>query len=97
MLLYLGTDHSKSIGDPVPFTKAHLIVGEGCNDVLAKGYPIVQDAIFSSAALPLERTRFLTEKDMNTSVGPYLDYLGNDSMYVVDAPGSFRVACLFVV
>lgn len=84
----------KSLGDPDPFTRALFVVGEGCKDVLAKGYPIVQDAIFSSTALPLERTRFLGESDMNTSIGPFpkaYDYFGDGSMYIVDAPGSFRV------
>lgn len=80
-----------SLGDPDPFTKATFVVGEGCKEVLAKGYPIVQDAIFSSTALPLERTRFLTAADMSTNIGPYpnaIDYFGDGSMYIVDAPGS---------
>lgn len=51
---------------------------------------MAEDAGFSSTAIPIERTRFLSELDMNACIGPYpnaIDYFGDGSMYIVDAPG----------
>ncbi|KAG1804479.1 beta-lactamase-like protein [Suillus subaureus] len=84
---HLHWDH---IGDPEPFKNATFVVGEQCKEILATGYPVTEDAGFSSTAIPIERTRFLSELDMNSFIGPYsnaIDYFGDGSMYIVDAPG----------
>ena len=49
------------------------------------------DSLFSSTALPLERTRFLSPLDFNVSIGQFplaKDYFGDGSVYIIDAPGS---------
>ncbi|KAG0709233.1 beta-lactamase-like protein [Suillus ampliporus] len=84
---HLHWDH---VGDPGPFENATFVVGEGCKEILATGYPLTENATSSSTAIPIERTRFLSELDMNSSIGPYpnaIDYFGDGSMYIVDAPG----------
>ncbi|KAG2145138.1 beta-lactamase-like protein [Suillus clintonianus] len=84
---HLHWDH---VGDPEPFKNATFVVGERCREILAAGYPVTEDAPFSSTAIPVERTRFLSELDMNSAIGPYpdaIDYFGDGSMYIVDAPG----------
>ncbi|KAH7890737.1 beta-lactamase-like protein [Phlebopus sp. FC_14] len=84
---HLHWDH---IGDCAPFTKATFIVGSRSKDLLATGYPGNPDAVFSSTAVPVDRTRFISVEDMSTSIGPFphaLDYFGDGSLYIVDAPG----------
>jgi len=84
---HLHWDH---IGDHAPFTKATFVVGEGCRELLANGYPKRADALFSSTAIPVERARFLSKSELSTTIGPYphaLDFFGDGSLYVVDAPG----------
>ncbi|KAG9312958.1 beta-lactamase-like protein [Chiua virens] len=84
---HLHWDH---IGDHTPFTKASFIVGEECREQLANGYPKNPDAVVSSTAIPVERARFISKSDLNTSVGPYpraLDFFGDGSLYIIDAPG----------
>jgi glyoxylase-like metal-dependent hydrolase (beta-lactamase superfamily II) len=84
---HLHWDH---VGDPEPFKNATFVVGEQCKGMLATGYPMTEDAGFSSTAIPIERTRFLSELDMDSFIGPYpnaIDYFGDGSMYIVDAPG----------
>jgi hypothetical protein len=79
-----------SVGDPEPFKNATFVVGEQCKGILATGYPVTEDAGFSSTAIPIERTRFLSELDMNSVIGPYpnaIDFFEDGSMYIVDAPG----------
>ena len=68
-------------------------MGEGSRELLANGYPENPDAIFSSTAIPVERARFLSKSHLNTSIGPYphaLDFFGDGSLYIVDAPGERR-------
>ncbi|KAG1741131.1 beta-lactamase-like protein [Suillus lakei] len=87
VISHLHWDH---VGDPEPFKNATFVVGEQCKGILATGYPVTEDAAFSSTAIPIEGTRFLSELDMNSSIGPYpnaIDYFGDGSMYIVDAPG----------
>ncbi|KAG1746668.1 uncharacterized protein EDB91DRAFT_1236099 [Suillus paluster] len=70
--------------------QATFVVGEGCKDLLASGYPTNPDSLFSSTALPLERTRFISPSDFSGFIGPFplaLDYFGDGSMYIIDAPG----------
>ena len=65
-------------------------MGEGSRELLVNGYPENPDAVFSSTAIPVERTRFVSKSDLNTSIGPYphaLDFFGDGSLYIVDAPG----------
>jgi hypothetical protein len=48
------------------------------------------ESLFSSTALPHERTKFLPLSDFSLPIGPFplaLDYFGDGSMYVIDAPG----------
>ncbi|KAG0709237.1 beta-lactamase-like protein [Suillus ampliporus] len=84
---HLHWDH---VGDHEPFTGATFVVGEGSRELLTSGYPMNPDSYFSSTALPLERTRFISPSDFSGSIGPFplaLDYFGDGSMYIIDAPG----------
>ncbi|KAG1836632.1 beta-lactamase-like protein [Suillus subalutaceus] len=87
IISHLHWDH---IGDHEPFTRATFVVGEGCRELLTSGYPIDPNSLFSSTALPHERTKFLPLSDFSVPIGPFplaLDFFGDGSMYVIDAPG----------
>ncbi|KIK48205.1 hypothetical protein CY34DRAFT_735072 [Suillus luteus UH-Slu-Lm8-n1] len=90
IISHLHWDH---IGDHEPFTNATFVVGEGCRELLTSGYPMNPESLFSSTALPHERTKFLPLSDFSLPIGPFplaLDYFGDGSMYVVDAPGHIK-------
>ncbi|KAG1741132.1 hypothetical protein EDB19DRAFT_2038912 [Suillus lakei] len=80
------------IGDHEPFTRGTFVAGEGCMELLTSRYPMNPDSLFSSTALPLERSSFLPLSDFSLSIGPFLalDYFGDGSMYIIDAPGHVR-------
>ncbi|KAG2070254.1 Metallo-hydrolase/oxidoreductase [Suillus decipiens] len=90
IISHLHWDH---IGDHEPFTRATFVVGEGCRELLTSGYPMNPDSPFSSTSLPHERTRFLPPSDFSLPIGPFplaLDFFGDGSMYVIDAPGHIK-------
>ncbi|KAG2129083.1 beta-lactamase-like protein [Suillus bovinus] len=87
---HLHWDH---VGNHEPFTRATFVVGEGCRELLTSGYPMNPDSFFSSAALPREHIKFLPLSDFNVPIGPFplaLDFFGDGSMYVIDAPGHIK-------
>jgi hypothetical protein len=48
------------------------------------------NSLFSSTALPHERTKFLPLSEFGLPIGPFplaIDFFGDGSMYVIDAPG----------
>ncbi|KAH7929094.1 Metallo-hydrolase/oxidoreductase [Leucogyrophana mollusca] len=84
---HLHWDH---VGDPTPFTKATFVVGEGCRDILTSGYPMNPESTILANSIPMDRARFVTSSEFSISIGPFphaLDYFGDGSMYIVDAPG----------
>lgn len=83
--------HFDHIGDPSPFTNATFVLGEGSRTLLANGYPIDPDSNIPADLVPLERTQFVSPDDPTWGpIGPFpkaLDWLGDGSLYIVDAPG----------
>ncbi|KAG2121176.1 beta-lactamase-like protein [Suillus cothurnatus] len=87
IISHLHWDHT---GDHEPFTRATFVVGEGSRELLASGYPMNPNSLFSSTALPHERTKFLPLSEFGLPIGPFplaIDFFGDGSMYVIDAPG----------
>ena len=87
-LSHVHWDHA---GDPRPFANATFLVGAGARALLQNGYPHDPDALFAGDLLPAARTAFLDPAGPEwRPVGPFpraLDYFGDGSVYVVDAPG----------
>lgn len=83
--------HFDHIGDPSLFTRATFILGEGSRDLLAHGYPIDPESPLPANLVPPERTQYISPNDPKWSaIGPFpkaLDWLGDGSLYIVDAPG----------
>ncbi|KZT68233.1 Metallo-hydrolase/oxidoreductase [Daedalea quercina L-15889] len=83
--------HFDHQGDPRVFTNATVIAGAGSRALLTPGYPADPDAHFHADLLPEGRTRLVSPDDPEmVSVGPFasaLDYYGDGSLYIVDAPG----------
>ncbi|KAA1469650.1 Metallo-hydrolase/oxidoreductase [Dentipellis sp. KUC8613] len=92
--------HWDHIGDATPFRRARFLVGAAARPVLAQGFPHDPHSLFASGFLPEERTTYLDPHNTDTSdahadakwapVGPFpraLDFFGDGSLYVVDAPG----------
>ncbi|KAM5543131.1 hypothetical protein V8D89_003005 [Ganoderma adspersum] len=93
--------HVDHIGDPAAFTRATYLLGAGTQSLLptstldsgpSKSASHNQTDKFSLgllAALPRARTRFLDLAEA-PALGPFahaLDFFGDGSLYVVDAPG----------
>lgn len=83
--------HFDHTGDPTPFGRSTFLAGVGGRKLLQTGYPVVEDSIFDSRLLPADRTRWLDPNDGSWHpVGPFeraLDFFGDGSLYIVDAPG----------
>jgi hypothetical protein len=80
----------KSIGDHTPFTKATFVIGRQVNDQLENEYPKTPTSDVPTSSVPVDRTCFLETTEFNTSIGPFpraMDYLGDGSMYLIDASG----------
>lgn len=89
VLSHMHFDHT---GDPAPFTRATFVAGAGGRALLESGYPLDQTSNFDSRLLPAERTQWLdpSQGDDWRAVGPFdraLDFFGDGSLYIVDAPG----------
>ncbi|TFY63726.1 hypothetical protein EVJ58_g3093 [Rhodofomes roseus] len=84
-------DHLDHQGDPRVFTNATVIAGDGSRALLMPGYPANPNAHFHSDLLPEGRTRFVSPDNPDmVCIGPFakaLDYYGDGSLYIVDAPG----------
>lgn len=81
--------HWDHTGDPRPFTRATFLLGGDAEALFTPGYPADAASPFASDLLPRERTKFLSP-DGWAPLGPFpraLDYYGDGSLYVVDAPG----------
>lgn len=87
ILSHIHFDH---IGDASAFPNATFILGPGARGKLEAGYPHNPNAGILHNTVPFERTRFLSDTDFTTSVGPFpraYDYFGDGSLYIIDAPG----------
>lgn len=81
--------HWDHVGNPALFTNATFIVGGEARSLFQPGYPEDPKSIFASDLLPDGRTEFLDTKSWGP-IGPFskaLDYYGDGSLYIVDAPG----------
>ncbi|OJT15915.1 hypothetical protein TRAPUB_14197 [Trametes pubescens] len=83
--------HFDHIGDSAPYTKATFLVGEGARATAEDGYPGNPNAPVPSDLLPEGRTTYLDSASW-PPLGPFphaLDFHGDGSLYIVDAPGHF--------
>lgn len=86
LITHIHFDH---FGDTAPFTNATFLVGSEAQQLVTPGWPADPDAPFPGDLLPSERTRFLTKEGWQP-IGPFphaLDFYGDGSLYIVDAPG----------
>ncbi|KAL0954569.1 hypothetical protein HGRIS_003529 [Hohenbuehelia grisea] len=82
--------HWDHVGDAEPFANATFVLGGESQALIESGYPTNPDSFYSAHVVPLDRTRFLDERTPWTTLGPFpraLDFYGDGSLYVVDAPG----------
>ncbi|KAF8158352.1 Metallo-hydrolase/oxidoreductase [Crassisporium funariophilum] len=81
--------HWDHTGDTHPFTTSTFVVGGACQRFFQPGYPQDPEGRFASDLLPQGRTRFLDTTDWKP-IGPFpraLDFYGDGSLYIIDAPG----------
>ncbi|KIP02534.1 hypothetical protein PHLGIDRAFT_290838 [Phlebiopsis gigantea 11061_1 CR5-6] len=81
--------HFDHVGDPAAFDRATFVVGADTRGLLAQGYPHDPHASLPADLLPAARTRYLDPADW-PPLGPFahaLDFHGDGSLYIVDAPG----------
>lgn len=89
-LSHLHWDH---FGDPRAFTNATFLVGAASAELLKPeaGYPAEPTGSLPENLLPQDRTTFLGSTGSEwTPLGPFpraLDFWGDGSLYIVDAPG----------
>ncbi|GJE96191.1 metallo-hydrolase/oxidoreductase [Phanerochaete sordida] len=87
VLSHLHFDH---IGNTSSFTNATFVLGAGSRELLENSYPSDPKSQIWPDAVPAERTRYLSDADFSTSIGPFPnahDYFGDGSLYIVEAPG----------
>ncbi|KIK69598.1 hypothetical protein GYMLUDRAFT_33970 [Collybiopsis luxurians FD-317 M1] len=81
--------HWDHTGDTKPFVNNEFVVGAATASLFKPGYPEDPKSAFESDLLPAGRTRFVDFSDL-PPLGPFphaLDYYGDGSLYIVDAPG----------
>ncbi|KAM5543127.1 hypothetical protein V8D89_003001 [Ganoderma adspersum] len=82
--------HFDHAGFPPAFPNATFLVGAGAKPILETQAPDFKGTMYS-IDLPLERTNFLDSSAADwASIGPFpraLDFYGDGSVYIVDAPG----------
>lgn len=81
--------HFDHFGDTTPFVNSEFVVGADSAMHLNPGYPADPDSHCPSDLLPKGRTTFI-EMDHLPPLGPFphaLDFYGDGSVYIVDAPG----------
>ena len=83
--------HWDHVGDPRLFARAKFVVGGECRSLFEPGYPADPSSPFFSNTLPEGRTDYLDVRSENWKpIGPFLhslDFFGDGSMYLIDAPG----------
>ena len=87
-LSHIHWDH---IGDTRLFGTSKFLVGKDAKPLMETGYPKSPDSEFQHGTVPLDRTTFLDPDDGQWKpIGPFpraLDFFGDGSLYIVDAPG----------
>ncbi|KAG6908115.1 hypothetical protein DXG01_006084 [Tephrocybe rancida] len=81
--------HFDHIGDTKLFPTSNFIVGADAASLFNPGYPSDSTSEFASDLLPPDRTTFLSPEEW-APIGPFpraLDYHGDGSIYIIDAPG----------
>lgn len=82
--------HWDHVGDTQPFINAEFVVGAASATLFQPGYPEDPNSDFASDLLPAGRTRFVDFDEQSERLGPFpqtLDFYGDGSLYVVNAPG----------
>jgi len=88
----LSHAHFDHIGDPRLFPRAQFFVGAETRTLTTPGYPTDPDSKYPTDLFPEGRTTYLgapADKGWEP-IGPFqraLDFYGDGSMYIVDAPG----------
>ena len=85
----LSHSHWDHTGNTHLFPKATFLVGNACKIFFNPGYPQDPNGRFASDLLPEGRTRFLDISEWDP-IGPFpraLDFYGDGSLYIIDAPG----------
>ena len=82
--------HFDHTGAPRAFPNATFLLGAGAKPIIDAKGPDFKDTLYA-IDVPLERTTFVDPSDAEwTPIGPFpraLDFYGDGSMYIVDAPG----------
>ena len=87
MLSHLHFDH---VGDCTTFPFAKILAGPGSRAATAPGWPAVEKSPFSSAVLEHPGYEEITWQEESHPIGRFyrtLDYFGDGSFYLLDAPG----------
>jgi len=91
--------HWDHIGDTRPFVKSQFVVGADAAPLFNPGYPADPESQFPVDLLPQGRTTFLETSSL-PPLGPFphaLDFYGDGSLYIVDAPGHLPGHVILVV
>ncbi|OCH91660.1 Metallo-hydrolase/oxidoreductase [Obba rivulosa] len=86
LLTHVHFDH---FGDTAPFTHATFLVGSEAQQLVTPGWPADPHSAFPGDLLPPGRTKYLSREGLKP-IGPFphaLDFYGDGSLYIVDAPG----------
>ena len=81
--------HWDHVGNPSLFKNAKFLLGGDAKTLFEPGFPADPESSYPSDLLPADRTEFLDPSNW-VAVGPFpraLDYYGDGSLYIVDAPG----------
>ena len=87
ILSHLHFDH---VGDCTTFPNAKILVGPGSREATSPGWPASETSPFSSDILEhsgFEEIAWPENSRRIGSFGPTLDFFGDDSFYLLDAPG----------
>lgn len=90
-LSHLHFDHT---GNQALFTNSTFLLGGESKTLLSPGYPEDPQSFYDSRLYPKDRTKFLNVDEHGWEpIGPFphaLDYFGDGSLYIVDAPGHLQ-------
>ncbi|KAJ8518995.1 hypothetical protein ONZ45_g3979 [Pleurotus djamor] len=84
--------HHDHVGDPSHFPTSKFLVGAQAKELFVPGYPTDPNSAYPDQLLPADRTEWLAP-DKWPSIGPFphaLDFYGDGSVYIVDAPGHLQ-------
>ncbi|KAK7050819.1 hypothetical protein VNI00_004930 [Paramarasmius palmivorus] len=83
--------HFDHVCNPRFFPESTFLVGANAQRLFQPGYPADPNSSFASDLLPVDRTVFLDAQSKEWGkVGPFertLDFYGDGSLFIVDAPG----------